>query len=141
MTDPCLTRGDNYEHTYCYFLLHLLMVLSAVSLSSACADGSNGMMGRMKPSIPSRFKPPRRRNTSEPKGFGSTNRRFQQINKGVPGPFSYPKMYVSEILRGSPSISKRGHFASKVPRLPDDPLRPNTPGKYFTRLSSTQLVG
>ena len=95
------------------------------------AYDSTGMMERTRPSIPSRFKPPKRRNKSEPMGFGSTNRRFQQVTRGVPGPASYPKIYESEILKQSPSISKRGHFASKVPRLPEDTLRPKTPGTYL----------
>ena len=79
------------------------------------------------PTIPSRFKPPKRRFKPEPKGFGSTDRRFVHKVKGVPGPASYPKIYENLICKKSPSISTKGHFASKVPRLPD-PNRPKTPG-------------
>ena len=103
-------------------------VFLLLTKNQASAFDSNEIVGRTKPSIPSRFKPPKRKNKAEPRGFGSSNRRFQQTTRGVPGPASYPKIYDSEILKHSPSISRKGHFASKVPRLPEDSSRSKTPG-------------
>jgi hypothetical protein len=79
------------------------------------------------PTIPSRFKPPKRRKKPEQKGFGSTDKRFQSVLSEVPGPSSYPNLYEDVMVRRSPSVSKKGFLSSKAPQRPDG-FSPDTPG-------------
>jgi hypothetical protein len=86
---------------------------------------SNGNYSQ--PSIPSRFKPPKRKEKTVSKGFGSTDSRFNVNINEIPGPGSYNKIYESLLLKKTPSDSTKGMFASKVPNRPDE-YRPDTPG-------------
>jgi len=58
--------------------LHKLLFISMQSTSEQ----------NTTPSIPSRFKPPKRKRKPEQKGFGSTDKRFQTVLSEVPGMIS-----------------------------------------------------